>query len=159
MPFQSITIFYKNVLEDDITPLLERHEKFPDLVLTCALNEGRFDVAGKLLDLGFKAEYYPAWLNIWTSDSSAAIGSSQRCIETTENKLKKFKTCKFLIDRGIYTVDVLIPAYLKHDWAEFIEDDEQLCITGCCDGRVIVCAFTWLILLLSIIFAIVKILL
>jgi hypothetical protein len=159
MPFQSITIFYKNVLEDDITPLLERHEKFPDLVLTCALNEGRFDVAGKLLDLGFRTEYCPAWLNVWTSDASTVIGYSQRCIETKADKLKKFKTCKFLIDRGIYTVNTLIPTYLKHDWSEFIEDDEQLCSTGCCDGRIIVYAFTWLILLMSFILAIVKILL
>ena len=125
MTFHSMSPYYKNVLDGDMSPLINRHVTFPNLVLTCALNDGRIDVASNLLDLGYKCDFFPAWKNVWISNSSSTLGMTPNCIETNENKLTKFKTCKFLIDRELYSVDQLIPRYLNDDWLAFLGDDEK----------------------------------
>lgn len=145
MTFHSMKPYYKNVLDGDIMPLINRHITFPNLVLSCALNDGRIDVASNLLDLGYKSEFFPAWKNVWISNSSSIIGITPKCIESPTDKLTKFKTCKFLIDRDIYSVDKLIPLYLKDDWLAFLGE------SPCCDMAY---SFISLILLFSIFIAI-----
>ena len=114
----SINKYYENVLSYDLTNLYERHEKFPEIVLTCAIDDNRYDVIEVLLKGNVPCKWNPLFKFKWVSDKTALLGISQENLESPEDLEKKFKMVDFLIGKGVLDEKV-IPKHLIGEWREF----------------------------------------
>lgn len=115
----SINKYYEDVLRGDYTKLYERHEKFPEIVMTCAIEDYRYDVIGELLKHNVPVATFPLFKFKWVRDTTKILGISPENLETPEDLEKKFKMADFLITNGVIDEKKVIPAHLIPDWREF----------------------------------------
>jgi len=114
----SIEKYYDAVLKDNFDLLYKRHEKFPDIVMTCALIEYRYDVVKALLKKNIKVNYDPLFKFKWVRDKSTLLGISQQNLESDEDLEKKFKMVSFLLEHKVLD-ESIIPKYLIPQWYKF----------------------------------------
>ncbi|NBV29505.1 hypothetical protein EBS02_10945, partial [bacterium] len=108
----------EDVLRRDLTKLYERHEKFPEIVLTCAIDDNRYDVIEILLNQNVPCRWNPLFKFKWVNDKTALLGISQENLESAEDLEKKFKMVDFLIEKKVLDEKV-IPKHLIGEWREF----------------------------------------
>ena len=114
----SIKSYYDDVLRGDYTKLYKRHEQFPTIVMTCAIDDYRYDVVDELLKHQVKVNYNPMFKFKWVQDKTALLGISAQNLETEEELELKFKMVDFLLQRGVVD-EKIIPKHLIPNWREF----------------------------------------
>lgn len=114
----SIKKYYDDVLRGDYTKLYQRHEKFPEIVMTCAIDDDRYDVIEELLKHNVAVEWKPLFKFKWIRDKNSLLGITPENLETPEELVRKFKMVDFLISKGILD-DSVIPKYVIGDWREY----------------------------------------
>ena len=114
----SIKSYYDDVLRGDFTKLYKRHEQFPTIVMTCAIDDYRYDVVDELIKHQVKVNYNPMFKFKWVQDKTALLGISPENLETGEELVRKFKMIDFLLQRGVVD-EKIIPKHLIPNWREF----------------------------------------
>lgn len=114
----SIECYYGDVLRGDFTKLYKRHEQFPTIVMTCAIDDYRYDVVDELIKHQVKVNYNPMFKFKWVQDKTALLGISPENLETGEELVRKFKMIDFLLQRGVVD-EKIIPKHLIPNWREF----------------------------------------
>jgi hypothetical protein len=113
-----ISEYYKDVMNGRYEELLKRHKQFPELVMTCAISDYKYDVVSELLNQKVKVNYNPMFKFKWVEDKSTLLGISPQNLETPEELDKKFGMINFLLEHN--TVDEkIIPQYLIPNWREY----------------------------------------
>lgn len=114
----AINPYYEDVLQNDYTKMYQRHPQFPEIVMTCAIDDYRYDVIEALLRNKISVKYKPHFKFEWVQDKTALLGISPKNLETEEELERKFKMIDFLQTKGVMGEDV-IPKHMIAEWREF----------------------------------------